>query len=981
MAGQRVVNEAEPALGLGHVKGMLDHRNVEIHFAAVGATRIYNVRTAPLKRLILRKGQEAVSRSGVRLRVARIVRRAGLLTYHGANGRSIEEIDLADVLPSSEAVDRLLVGQLSPHTDYGLRLDGWKLRGASLAHGTRGLVGARVRLLGHQLYIAHAVSRRESPRVLLADEVGLGKTIEAGLIFSALRALGRADRVLVLTPESLVHQWLAELYRKFNVLFSVLDEQRCADTDESPGGPTPFQSNSLCIVNLDFLANDELRLAQAREVEWDLIIVDEAHHLCEDGKPAASYEAVRHLSQQSVGLLLLTATPMRHGPATEFHLLHLVDPDRFSDLDTFLAEQQQMRQVAQLAARLAQLAEEPASSERAAVARELAALFPEDKALRRMLSDFQSGLERRSRHILRALVDRHGTGRVLIRNRRDRLKGFPGRTLNAVPLAAPERWLEVLGAVDPQRLDGDAMTALLASPAFLRPPHFAGNAPPPRSLDRLWKSDPRVMWLVEFAREHRGEKLVVMCNRPTAVLALHAAFREHTRIEAALFHENLSVVERDRQAAYFATSGSAQLLICSEIGGEGRNLQFAHHLVLFDLPIDPDLLEQRIGRLDRIGQEEKVQIWVPYVEGTPAEALFRWHHEGLGSFERHVSGSEQVLEAMRADVVDTLRAWVPSSPTFKLRDELLRSLLGRTRVELTEAQRKVHESVDYLVDLNSYDAEVGRKLIGDIEAIDHDAAVDDYLERLYDRYGVVEEDLDREATLRKIRPGEMMYVDSFAGLPADGIGATWRRDVALTREDLEFLTRDHWLVEGALALLLDQNDGRATAAAWQRAAGSSPGGGRAIVFQFLFLLEASGPPRLELNRWLPPTPVEIVLDHHGSERDELLSEIAQAGEQMSKLAPDSLVPIHAMLAEKLPALAEQARVLASSRLEGRRGRAVQEAEALLRDEQERLAELRRLNPNISEREVAAHADKMRRTLEALGEAQVRLDAVRLILVS
>ena len=96
-------------------------------------------------------------------------------------------------------------------------------------------------------------------------------------------------------------------------------------------------------------------------------------------------------------------------------------------------------------------------------------------------------------------------------------------------------------------------------------------------------------------------------------------------IRCAAFYEGLSIIERDRAAAYFAdTEGGAQVLVCSEIGSEGRNFQFAHHLVLFDLPLNPDLLEQRIGRLDRIGQTEIINIHVPYLEQSAQAVLFNW---------------------------------------------------------------------------------------------------------------------------------------------------------------------------------------------------------------------------------------------------------------------------------------------------------------------------------------------------------------------
>ena len=114
----------------------------------------------------------------------------------------------------------------------------------------------------------------------------------------------------------------------------------------------------------------------------------------------------------------------------------------------------------------------------------------------------------------------------------------------------------------------------------------------------------------------------MICAHAQTAIDLENALRVKEGIRAAVFHEGLSIFERDRAAAYFAQEeDSAQVLLCSEIGSEGRNFQFAHHLVLFDLPNNPDLLEQRIGRLDRIGQTQTIRLHVPYFEDTAQQLL------------------------------------------------------------------------------------------------------------------------------------------------------------------------------------------------------------------------------------------------------------------------------------------------------------------------------------------------------------------------
>ncbi len=124
-----------------------------------------------------------------------------------------------------------------------------------------------------------------------------------------------------------------------------------------------------------------------------------------------------------------------------------------------------------------------------------------------------------------------------------------------------------------------------------------------------------------YLTSHRSQKVLVICAKATTALQLEQVLREREGIRAAVFHEGMSIIERDRAAARFAEEDTgAQVLLCSEIGSEGRNFQFASNLVMFDLPFNPDLLEQRIGRLDRIGRAHDIQIHVPYRKNRPVGA-------------------------------------------------------------------------------------------------------------------------------------------------------------------------------------------------------------------------------------------------------------------------------------------------------------------------------------------------------------------------
>ena len=150
-------------------------------------------------------------------------------------------------------------------------------------------------------------------------------------------------------------------------------------------------------------------------------------------------------------------------------------------------------------------------------------------------------------------------------------------------------------------------------------------------------------------RELQPDKVLVIAASAETALDIAWHLKNRNGIHAAVFHEGLSIVERDRAAAFFADKETGtQVLVCSEIGSEGRNFQFAHHLVLFDLPLNPDLLEQRIGRLDRIGQNQTIQIHVPYFENTAQQVMIRWYHEALSAFEHTCPAGYSVFVQVKA---------------------------------------------------------------------------------------------------------------------------------------------------------------------------------------------------------------------------------------------------------------------------------------------------------------------------------------------
>ena len=281
IAGQRWISESEPELGLGTVVQIAGGR-VQVGFKAAGEMRVYAVDQAPLKRVRFRVGEKITSQADRELIVNEVIERQGLLVYLGDN-QQLPEAQVSDRVSLRGPRERLLAGRFDASAAFTLRRRSLELLHRSRLSPVRGFVGGRIDLIPHQLYIAQEVANRHAPRVMLSDEVGLGKTIEACLILHRLLLSGRANRILVLVPESLVHQWFVEMLRRFNVWLNIFDAERCAAIAAGEPGANPFLDDQLVLTSIDFLAADPRRAEQAVAAGWDMLVVDEAHHLAWSG--------------------------------------------------------------------------------------------------------------------------------------------------------------------------------------------------------------------------------------------------------------------------------------------------------------------------------------------------------------------------------------------------------------------------------------------------------------------------------------------------------------------------------------------------------------------------------------------------------------------------------------------------------------------------------------------------------------------------
>ena len=928
--GQRWISEAEPELGLGLVTEIQDRR-VTVAFSSVDTVRCYAAHAAPLRRVRFRTGDRVATSEGRSLTVTAVSESGGCLTYH-CHGEAVAESKLSSRIGFNAPLERLMTGRIDPVGLFDLRCRALFCRSRWRRSPVRGFSGGRIGLVPHQFYIASEVAARRVPRVLLCDETGLGKTIEACLILHRLVVTGRVGRVLVLVPEPLVHQWFVELLRRFNLLFRICDQALCRSLAESDPGVNPFTQDQLILTSLEFAAGTLQRSEQITTAGWDLVIVDEAHHL---QTASAAYDLVAALAADTPGLFLLTATPEQLGQSSHFARLRLLDPHRYRDIETFRSQATDYHRIAALAARILD-GRSLKSSDRD---RLLAALEgdrskPSPSDLDRLLAEPTS-----RQRILEDLMDRNGMGRVIFRNTRRTVGGFPRRMAHLTPLDCSD-------------------ATFLQNLAKTFDAESGGNAP---SMPADFSHDPRLDWLAAFLRQHPEEKILLICRSPAKAGAVEEALARRINVKSALFHEDLSLIHRDRNAAWFADPGGARILICSEIGSEGRNFQFARHLVLLDLPLDPEQLEQRVGRLDRIGRTETVHIHVPYLEGSVQEVLARWFDQGLDAFEKVLPGGRQIL-AKFGTRVRTL-ALAPRKDQSQLAELIRESAAFRK-----DLGRRLTRGRDRLLELGSFRPDPAEKVLDQVRDGDDDESLKEFMAAIFDHFGIEAEAVSPRVT--RLRPG-LDFDEAFQGFRGDEMAVTFDRAAALERQDLTFLTWDHPMVTEAMELLLGSERGNCALAWWPE--GDAP----ELLLETVHVLECVAPPTLHIDRFLPPTPIRTMVDRHHRDRTGD-TPWPPTGKTLFDAPASLLHALSDLLPPLVPKLLEKSRELAKAQVSGLLAQSRSAMADQLEREIDRLRALARVNPHVRPREIAlAEAEK-----EALGQeidrSRLRLDTLRLV---
>src|SRR5215831_3653030 len=503
----------------------------------------------------------------------------------------------------------------------------------------------------YQVETVRKVLKQFRGRVLLADEVGLGKTIEAGMVLKEYLLRGMVESVLVLTPASLVGQWREELETKFDIA--------CATTHDAllRNDPDAFWRQKRLIASI----------AQARRGEhaqrllahnFDLVIVDEAHHLRD--RTSQSYKLVDGLNKRF--LLLLSATPVQNDLTELYNLLTLLKPGIFKTLKEFKAAHVTTGKPRQ-----------PANPER----------------LRELM---RSAMIRNTRAVVALKLPRRHAATI-------RVDGAEGERAAYLDLATAARDLAARGTARHRLSLRHLLAAAGSSPtaAAGAAARFAASHPDDSSwrvLAQRWAAlgaGGKEAALLDLLRRNPSEKKLVFVHYRETLDHLAGLLTRHG-LAFARFEGGLSGPDKD--AAIAAFRATVPVLLCTESGGEGPNIQFCNTLINFDVPWNPMAIEQRIGRIDRIGQQREVFVFNLVTRGTLEEQVLHLLDEKISMFELVVGEVGAILGGIEEDrdfAELVLDAWLQT--TEATRNEAF-DALGR---RLDDA-RQQHESAKALDD-------------------------------------------------------------------------------------------------------------------------------------------------------------------------------------------------------------------------------------------------------------------------------------------
>ena len=771
---------------------------------------------------------------------------------------NVPESDLRPI-PITDPVERFEYNKIGSLEKYRLQeVTRWYL----LQHMHNDLVSlgnVRVDIMPHQVGVVHKVISNYPHRFLLCDEVGLGKTIEAGMALKELRIRGGAQRVLIIAPSNLARQWQFEMKTKFNESFAILNTNTVNYIRSRGYSGNPFTYDNSVICSSSWVSRKQWS-ELCREVDWDLIIVDEAHHarMHEDGRTTGLYDVVHDLALEnnaarSRSLLLLTATPMQLGTHEIYALVELLDPVLFPSPQDFEQHRKSVPGLNRLVERIQSQDYSVSDDDVEQVSEWLGA---ETDVVRQR---FSAGEDERDK-LADELSDHHLLSEVMIRNRKSVVGGFMPRKATRWEVELSQEEQEATEALEDyiqygfnlaegtggnaigfvmvtfQKLMASSIAAIKSSLQARRERIEQRRATQDSEAELIERlddddnagdvigsvgSDAVDAEIVFLSRTIDALNRVTIDSKSGALLEqlselyeedsdqkvlIFTQFRETQNYladllgangwEINLFHGQMNAAAKDRAVESFRNNTGPQLLISTEAGGEGRNLQFCHMLVNYDLPWNPMKVEQRIGRIDRIGQENVVNIFNLWVKGTIEERVLDVLENRINVFQETVGGLDPILGDTENDIQRVMRM------SADARESALLALGERLESDVRRARDAEKQLGDFIMDTKSFGREIAERIAGQASPIDNDD-IDRFMGQILS---------DVQTYIRRSGDGyQLTFHDDFVAdhralFPAvNKLNAVFRPDQRADSQDVELMAFGNPIVDAIVEQVLGEN--------------------------------------------------------------------------------------------------------------------------------------------------------------------------------
>jgi SNF2 family DNA or RNA helicase len=734
-------------------------------------------------------------------------------------------------------VDRLAYRQIGSPIHHDLRERAIRLDLAYKYDRFLSLTSNRIEIEPYQVQAAYEILRSYDHRYLIGDEVGLGKTIEAGIVIEELIARDRADRVLIVAPAPLTVQWQEEMREKFDRNFVIYDRETVRTHRKSHPNQNVWKQEDLIITSIDFAkqTTDDpesdrvsvLDALQNLDEEWDVAVFDEAHHLTARRSSDDSVERTERykvggaVADNSDALLLLTGTPHK-GKSDQFYfLVSLLDPYRFSHESQISPDALEDLMIRRLKDDMYEtdgtrmFPEKNIEALPVEMTREERKLYDDVTEYIREYYNLAQQEENQAAGFTMVIYQKRLVSSIYairksLENRMRAIQNdsvaedLPDDVEDIIPQYSTEP--ETLTDAERARVEEALETVTIT----------LNQSQVQQELDRvkqLWQqaknieTDSKARLLRQFVdrilSEDPDEKILIFTEyTDTLVYLRDEVFSDH---DIAQVYGDLDQARRREEMDKFEEE--ANLMLATDAAQEGLNLQFAHIMVNYDLPWNPIRIDQRMGRLHRYGQEHTVEIRNLFFADTRESEILNLLIEKTNQIESDLGMRSDVLGRVLEDVDldETIMAAIAEGePTDRVVADIETTIEEkREAIQTVENEFLIRDHFD----LSGEDDEI----LDVIERSQHGEVSEDDIETLvrvfFDEFG---------GSIKGVRPGparmegDVFQLDVPEVLSGNQVArryprATFTKDIAMEADDVEFISLDHPLVESLIEFCLDSD--------------------------------------------------------------------------------------------------------------------------------------------------------------------------------